>query len=115
MSKVRTERINAEIMRTLSDIIAHRLKDPAITGMVSITRVATAQDLKHAKVWVSIFGTDNPLESFNALQRSASFLRREIASALKTMRTVPELHFVYDDSAEYSAHINELINKIKQD
>ncbi len=112
MSVIREKRINAEILRNLSEILS-RLKNPSITAMVSVMRVDTTNDLKHSKVWLSLYGTQSQCdETFKAIEHGASFIRRELASIMKDMRTMPELHFLKDDSQEYSQKINKIISEI---
>jgi ribosome-binding factor A len=103
MSVIREKRINAEILRNLSEILS-RLKNPSITAMVSVMRVDTTNDLKHSKVWLSLYGTQSQCdETFKAIEH---------ASIMKDMRTMPELHFLKDDSQEYSQKINKIISEI---
>jgi len=112
MSIIREKRINSEIMRNLSEVIPS-LKNPSITAMVSVMRVDTTNDLKHSKIWLSLYGTEEQCdETFRAIEHSSGYIRRELASIMKDMRTMPELHFLRDDSQEYSQKINKLISEI---
>ncbi len=115
MSSVRIEKINGEIQKCLYEIITQRMKNPNVTEMVSISRVETANDLKHAKVALSIYSKDaeKTRATFHAIVESAGFIRREL-SRMVTFRTVPELHFSLDDSMAYSEHISSLIQKIHE-
>lgn len=116
MKKVRGERLNGEFQREIYDIIVNRLKDADVTEMVSVMKAEIAPDLKHAKVWLSVYSTDAEKKerTFRAVERSAGFIRRELARVMRT-RTVPELHFLLDDSMEYSARIDKLIDEIHKD
>ncbi|MCI8413185.1 MAG: 30S ribosome-binding factor RbfA [Clostridia bacterium] len=112
----RIERINSEMRKTLSQIIG-RLKDPRMTEMVSVTAVNVAKDLKTAKVDVEIFGDGNEdkvRETFETLCRSGGFIRKELAREFHDLRTIPELTFRMDTSSAYSAHIDKILEEIKQ-
>ncbi len=110
----RAERINSEMRRTLSQIIA-RLKDPRISSMVSVSSVNVAKDLKTAKVSVEIFGDDDHTrETFDTLCRCAGFIRKELAKEFHDLRTIPELTFLIDNSLQYSAQIDKILEEIKK-
>lgn len=86
------------------------LHDPRI-GFVSISGVRVSSDLRHAKIYVSVFGSPEEAEaSLEALQRARSFLRRQLGQDLH-IRRVPELTFVQDDSIAEGARINQLIQE----
>ena len=106
----RTDRLNGEIMKAVYEIISKKLKNPDITAMVSVTKVDCAPDLKNAKVWISVYSSDKEKENktFLAVKDSAKQIRYELARML-TVRTVPELHIVRDESMEYSARIDKLL------
>ena len=79
MVKYRSGRINEEVKKEISDIIRNEIHDPRLTAMVSVTRVDVTKDLRYAKVFVSIYGSeDEKKNSLNALKSSAGFLRREV-------------------------------------
>lgn len=109
----RIERVNAELQRVIADVIRNRVKNPHLTGMVSVTEVDTAKDLKTAKVYVSIYNSQSVEESFGALKVSAGFIRHELTTELKDFRVMPELHFVLDTSMAYSEKINTILEDIK--
>lgn len=112
MANIRIRRINSEIQRNLSEILG-KLKNPAITAMISVTRVETTNDLKHSKIWLSFYGSKEQCDSsYQAILRSSGYIRRELALLMKDIRALPELHFLYDDSQEYSQKINQLIDQI---
>lgn len=111
----RMERINSEMQKTISEIIHERLKDPRITEMVSVLSVSVSKDLKTAKVIVSIYGEPDKADTtFQALIKSAGFIRHEMSVQLKDLRAVPQLRFVLDKSGEYSERIESLIEEIKE-
>lgn len=107
----RQGRIDEEFRRELSQIISFDLKNPNVTGMVSVTRVKVTPDLKFAKVSVSILNSKNVKESLEGLKKSAGFLRSELAKRIN-LRNTPELVFELDESLEYGARIDKIINEI---
>lgn len=110
MSTRRMTRINDEIKRCLSEIISLKLRDPRINSMTSILKVKTSADLEHCIVYVSIL--DNKKEEIIKILNNASgFVRKLIAQKID-LRVTPQFKFILDDSIEYSAKINDLINKI---
>ena len=94
MSSNRIHRINDEIQRELASQIRN-LKDPrvAATGMVSITRVDTTNDLRYARIYVSVLDKAKEPEVLKGLKSASGFLRRELGHALQ-LRYTPELLFV---------------------
>ncbi|HBT18535.1 MAG TPA: 30S ribosome-binding factor RbfA [Clostridiaceae bacterium] len=114
MAKYRSGRINEEMKKEISAIIMNGLKDPRITAMITITDVEVTSDLRYAKVYVSIFGTETEKEeSFLGLKNSAGFIRREVGKRIQ-LRYVPELIFVVDDTIDRGMHIDELIKKANE-
>lgn len=109
----RTDRLNSEFQKEICDVILRRLKNPLVTEMVSVTKVDVSPDLAHAKVFLSIFSVNEEKKqtTFNALKSDAKRIRHELSKTMR-IRTIPELHFLLDDSMEYSAKISSLINKI---
>ena len=111
MASNRINRINDEIQRELAAQFRN-LKDPRVsgTGMVSITRVDTTNDLRYAKVYVSVLNKDQERDVLKGLKSAAGFLRRELGQALQ-LRYTPELQFIGDDSIQHGAHILELLRQ----
>jgi ribosome-binding factor A len=113
MPLYRKKRISDLIKLELSSIIQHELRDPRI-GFVTITHVKMSSDLRHAKVYFSIYGDAKMVEnSLQGLKSSIGFLRREICHRLK-LRYCPTLELFLDTSIKDSAHIEELIEKMKK-
>jgi ribosome-binding factor A len=101
-------RVNEALREVLSARIAEGLKDPRI-GFVTVTAVETSPDLRHARVFVSVLGSDQEREeSLAGLQRAHGLLQAEIAKVTHMKRT-PELKFVYDETVEKGMRINELL------
>ena len=113
MAGNRIERIKEEVRRELSDVI-RTLKDPRLASLVSVVAVDVTKDLKFAKAYISVMGTDEEKKmSVDALNNAKGFIRRETSMRLD-LRNTPEFKFVLDNSVEYGIHINEIIHKIKK-
>ena len=101
-------RVNESIKEILGDAITTELKDPRI-GFVTVTDVDTSSDLRTARVYVSVLGTEEERErSLTGLRSSHGFLQGKIASSMRMKRT-PTLTFEYDESAERGDRISRLL------
>lgn len=107
----RQGRIDEEFKKEISSIINFDLKEPTVTGLISVTRVKVTPDLKYAKVWVSILNAKNTEETLKGLSKSSGFIRAELAKRIN-LRNTPELTFVIDDSLEYGAKIDSILKDI---
>lgn len=108
----RTVKIAEEIKRELADIIRRDVKDDRLSAMVTISRLDLTQDLKFAKVYISVFDDDRVREkSIDALNHAASFIRTRLAHSMD-IRTVPKLTFVLDNSIEYSFEIDKKLKEV---
>ena len=107
----RTERIEEEIKKVASKVINQELKDPRLTGIISVTKVSVARDLKHCKIFISMLGTSDVNEAMDALKSSAGYVRREIGNNIR-MHSTPEVKFELDDSIEYGNKIQKIINDL---
>jgi ribosome-binding factor A len=106
----RSRRIAEQIQRELAGIIRLELKDPRV-GMVTLTDVEVSQDHAHAKIFFTLMGDAQKIEeTAEGLLNAAGYLRSELAHRLK-LRTVPQLHFVYDNSVERGMHLTQLIDQ----
>ena len=110
----RQGRIDEEFRKELSQLISFELKEPSVTGMVSVTKVKVTPDLKYAKVSVSILNSKNVKETLAGLKKSSGFLRSELAKRIN-LRNTPELIFEIDDSMEYGAKIDSILKEILPD
>ena len=110
MSQSRIRRINEEIMRELSTAI-RSLKDPRVQGMISITAVDTASDLRTAKVYVSVFDKSQSKDVLKGLKSAGGYLRRHLGSTLQ-LRYTPELTFLEDHSIEHGTKIFDILSKL---
>ena len=106
----RTDRVAEMLQRKLAQIIPMEVKDPRLTGFVTISAVKVAADLGHAKVYFTVLN-DNREMVASILNAAASYLRSALARSI-TLRTVPQLHFVYDESIEYGQKLSRLIDKV---
>ena len=110
----RIGRIDEEYRKELSQIIGYDLKNPNVTGMISVTKVKVTPDLKYAKVYVSILNSKNITETMDGLKKSSGFIRTELAKRIN-LRNTPELVFEIDDSMEYGAKIDSILKEILPD
>ena len=110
----RHERIAEEIRHEVSGMIAGELKDPRIAGLVTVTEVRVSPDLRHARIYVSVLGTDAEHASTLAgLNAAAGFIRRELSLRL-LLRRSPEMHFVLDTSGPQGERIEQLLRESKK-
>ena len=107
----RMGRIDEEYRKELSQIISYDLKNPNVTGMISVTKVKVTTDLKYAKIYVSILNSKNIKETMEGLKKSSGFIRSELAKRIN-LRNTPELIFEIDDSIEYGAKIDSILKEI---
>ncbi len=111
----RNDRLNGEFQKEIYDIISRKLKNPLVTEMFSVLRVDASRDLSHAKVYISIYSTNEEKKNatFNAIAGDAKKIRYELAQVIRA-RTVPELHFILDDSMEYGDKMEKLFKSISE-
>ena len=109
----RTDRLNSQIRQELMDLLQREMKDPRL-GFATITRVETARDLGHARVWVSVLGTDLERErTMGALRVATPWLRRKLGERL-SLRHVPELTVREDDSIESGDRVLRIIQELEK-
>ena len=105
----RSQRVGQQLHRLLSELIQREIKDPRV-GFATLTAVEVSRDIKYAKVYFSLLDEETDAkEARVALQGAAGFLRRQLGREM-TIRSVPELTFVHDDSVRRGEHMNTLIN-----
>ncbi len=101
------------IREEIATFLAESVKDPRVVGFVTVTGVELTSDLRHAKVFVSVMGSDAEKEAtFEGLASTASHLRSRVGRALR-LRVAPEFQFREDDSVQRSARIESLLAGIK--
>jgi ribosome-binding factor A len=112
MSTRRIAKVNDAIRREISELLMREIRDPRLGGLLSVTEVVTSADLRHAKVYVSVMGSEEERKQVEeGLAAASGFLRRGLGERLK-IRYVPELAFFRDDSIERGSHLLELINEV---
>ena len=109
-NEARLGRVNEELMKALSQIITYELKNPDVTGMISVTRVKVTPDLKYAKVYVSMFNSKSVEKTMQGLKDSAGFMRSQVARMVN-LRITPELVF---DSIEHGERIDNILKQISE-
>ncbi len=108
----RTDRIDQLLREEISALLAKEIADPRI-GFVTVTDVETAPDLRHARVWVSVIGTDEQrTTALQALGRAMPFIRHELGTRLRIKR-IPELHVELDDTAERGTRVLQLLSELE--
>jgi len=111
----RHERVGEEIAHEINAMLAGELKDPRLEGTVVVSEVRVQQDMKHARVFVNVQGTEKEQrDAIKALEHAAGYIRSEIIERLQ-LRRLPELHFTLDVSAERVERIEKLLKEVKKD
>ncbi|MBX5490970.1 MAG: 30S ribosome-binding factor RbfA [Chloroflexi bacterium] len=107
-------RLNEQIRDTLAELLQREMRDPRLSGVISITGVETAPDLTVSKVYVSVLGSEaEAADALRALRRAAGYLRRELGTRLRTRR-LPTLEFHLDTSIARGARVLSLLREIEQ-
>ncbi len=111
MKKLREQRLSGEFQKNIYQILTTQVKDPELTEMFSISDVEIDNELKHAKVYVSVFSgsEESKAATFRAIKNAAGFVRGRLGSTMH-IRAVPELHFLTDQSVEYGDRIDKLLS-----
>jgi ribosome-binding factor A len=111
----RPDRVAAAIREEIATFLAEGPRDPRMTGFVTVTGVDVTRDLRHAKVFVSVMGSDEDRQStLDGLQGVASQLRGPIGRALR-LRLAPDIVFKLDESVARAARIESLLAQVKQE
>lgn len=109
-SFTRTDRLSAQFRRELGALVHEAVREDGLP-MVSVSDVEVTRDLAHAKVFVTALQPDRADEAVKALKALAPQLRSRLGKMLR-IRTVPELHFHYDDSIDRGEHIDQLLRDL---
>lgn len=108
----RPERLAEEIKKEVSELLRTQLKDPRL-GFVSVTGVDVSLDLRYAKIYTSILGTDEEQKAtMGVLQKAQGFIRSELGGRIR-LRHVPEITFKLDQSISRGVRIMELLERVK--
>ena len=114
MAKQRAQRLSELLKKEISNILLREVKDPRI-GFVSVTNIEVTGDLRHAKVYVSVYGNKKErADTMEGLEKARGFIRRLLAERINVYHT-PEILFRYDDSIQHGVQINKLLEKVKKD
>jgi ribosome-binding factor A len=111
----RPDRVSEAIREAVAMFLTEGVKDPRVKGLVTVTGVDVTRDLRHARVHVSIMGTEaEKKETMEGLQSVAGHLRAKLGRTLR-LRVTPELDFKYDASIAHAARIDSLLEQIRTD
>ena len=112
MSTRRMARVNDLIRKEISEVILREIRDPRLSGLLSVTRVETSADLRYAKVFISLMGSDEEKrQAEEGLAAASGFLRRGLGDRV-VLRYIPQLTFHLDDSIEKGSRMLELIKQV---
>jgi ribosome-binding factor A len=99
----------------IATFLANDVKDPRIMGLVTVTAVEITRDLRHARVFVSVLGSESQrAATFEGLDNVASHLRGRVGRALR-LRVAPEIEFRNDESIAHAAHIEQLLAQVRRE
>ncbi len=108
----RGERLSSQFREEIYAVISRELRNryPGLSAIISVTDADVSPDLKNAKIYISVFDSDGERkkQSFDIICENAGFIRHELSKVLH-LRTIPELHFLPDDSMEYGDRIDKLL------
>ena len=111
----RTDRINEQLREEISTLLARQIKDPRLNRVVSITRVEASNDLRSARVFISVMGNEKTRQAaLEGIQSAASFLRRELRDRIN-MRHTPFMSYHLDESLDGAAQVLRLMDKVRTD
>ncbi|MBI5182823.1 MAG: 30S ribosome-binding factor RbfA [Nitrospinae bacterium] len=114
MEVKRSKRVGGVLLHEISQILLKDIKDPRI-GFATLTEVEVSNDLKYAKVFVSILGEESEKKNtIKGLQSASGFIRRELGSRIR-LRFIPELIFKIDNSLEHGAYINKILEDLNRE
>jgi len=106
------DRVNAELQRQISEVIRTEVKNPNISGILTVTEVRTTADLKYAKVYISYYGDETKKKAtFDALLSSAGFIRNCLKTRVK-IRTLPTLQIIEDDTLVKALDLYKKIDEV---
>ncbi len=112
-SDTRLNRVNEELKKEISQVISFELKNPNITGLISVTKVKVTPDLRFARVYVSLLNSKNIKKTMKGLKEATGYIKGQIARKIN-LRVTPDLQFEIDDSMEYGEKIDKLLNEMNK-
>lgn len=110
----RMNKVNEELKKEIGIVIDQDLKDPQITGLITVTKVDTTPDFRFARVYVSMINAKSNKGNLARLKKCSGFIRSMIAKRVN-LRITPELVFVFDESIEYGSRIDAILQEITKD
>ena len=113
MKVKRTDRINSELRKLIYEVIKNKLMLPDVTEMFTITEVDSSPDLKHAKVYISVYSVDEQKrkKTYDAICKASQEIRRALCQEMR-IRTVPELRFYEDGAFAYGNKIDTILSTL---
>lgn len=110
----KNNRINEDVQRVISMILREDVKDPRISPIVSVTEAIVAPDLKTAKIFISVLGSDEDGErTMEGIKSSAGYIRHQLATRLN-LRNTPQLDFILDKSISYGVGMSHKIDEVME-
>ena len=111
----RADRVGEAIRAEVATFLREGAKDPRLVGLVTITAVEVPRDLRHARIFISILGTDSErAATLDALESMKGHLRSRLARTMK-LRVAPELSFKLDESVARAARIESLLAQVRDE
>ena len=107
----RMDKVNEELKKEISVIIDQDLRNQNITGLISVTKVKTAPDLRTARVYISLLNCKSKKNTLEGIKKASGYIRSEIAKRVN-LRYTPELIFEVDESMEYGSRIESILKEI---
>jgi ribosome-binding factor A len=107
----RSQRVSDLLREEIADIITYRLKDPRI-GFITVTGVDVTDDIKIARVYISVLKDEEKKTTLEVLNAAKSFIRTELSKRLR-MKFIPSIEFRLDTSVEYGSMIDKLLKEIR--
>lgn len=115
MGSKRVQRISEEVKKVVGQLIIRDIKDPRVADMTSVTEVEVTNDLRYAKIYISVLGNEKERkDTLKALENASGFIRKEIGNRIK-LRYVPEPKFYLDKSIENGIYISKLIDTLNEE
>jgi ribosome-binding factor A len=109
----RSDRVADLLQKEICEMLFKEVKDPHI-GFITITGVEVSRDLKIAKIFYTTLGNpDQIAESSRALQRITPFIKKHLGKRIR-LRSIPDILFRYDNSLEYGAKIDHILDRLKE-
>ncbi|MGD8370995.1 MAG: 30S ribosome-binding factor RbfA [Syntrophobacterales bacterium] len=113
MEHKRADRVADLILKELAEVLLRKVKDPRLHE-ITLTDVKVSPDLRHAKIFYSLFGDDERRAAAAlGLESASGFVKRELSKRLH-LRRIPDIEFCFDGSLEYGSHIDRLLTELKE-